>query len=108
MKQHKEPHSLNIRTKSFLLMFLVISSICFSFSFSQYLYGNRDSNSIVSRKFFPHIRARYIRVLPYSWYGYISMRVEFYGCFIGEFHVFLFLVHASTTESNVYLLNHLI
>ena len=30
------------------------------------------------------IRARYVRIRPWSWYGHISMRVEFYGCYIGK------------------------
>ena len=30
------------------------------------------------------IIARYIRIHPVTWYGYISMRIELYGCFSGE------------------------
>ena len=30
------------------------------------------------------IRARYIRIIPWGWYKHMSMRVEFYGCFVGK------------------------
>lgn len=32
----------------------------------------------------PLIVAQYVRVLPVTWYNYISMRVDFYGCIPGK------------------------
>ncbi|KAL9957479.1 hypothetical protein ACROYT_G039117 [Oculina patagonica] len=42
--------------------------------------GNTDQNTIVYRKLNPPIIARYIRFVPVSWNGNISMRVELFGC----------------------------
>ena len=46
----------------------------------QYFQGNKDQNSVKQNGFYPPIKARYVRIHPWSWYGHISMRVEFYGC----------------------------
>ena len=48
--------------------------------FFQYFTGNRDQNTVVQHRFYPPIKARFIQVRPWGWYGHISMRVEFYGC----------------------------
>ena len=32
----------------------------------------------------PPIVSQYVRVLPVTWYNYISMRVDFYGCIPGK------------------------
>ena len=50
----------------------------------QYFPGNSDQNTEVSHSLSPHIRARYIRVVPWTWYSVIAMRVEFYGCITGK------------------------
>ncbi|WP_395241875.1 discoidin domain-containing protein, partial [Salmonella sp. s51933] len=42
--------------------------------------GNRDRDTIVRNSVSPVIITRYIRIHPKSWYGHISMRVEFVGC----------------------------
>ncbi|KAL9954033.1 hypothetical protein ACROYT_G041521 [Oculina patagonica] len=42
--------------------------------------GNTDRNTPVYHELDPPIRARYIRFLPVSWYTFIAMRVELYGC----------------------------
>ncbi|KAL9958573.1 hypothetical protein ACROYT_G035603 [Oculina patagonica] len=42
--------------------------------------ANSDQNTIVYNLINPIILARYIRVLPKTWHGHISMRVEFYEC----------------------------
>ena len=60
--------------RSFLQFFL-----CF-----QEFQGNYDVNSIVYHDIAPAIKARFIRVHPTGWERYISMRVEFYGCFFEE------------------------
>ncbi|XP_015751542.1 PREDICTED: lactadherin-like [Acropora digitifera] len=42
--------------------------------------ANSDRGTIVSHKLSPRISARYVRFSVLSWHGYISMRVELYGC----------------------------
>ncbi|CAB3996524.1 Hypothetical predicted protein [Paramuricea clavata] len=42
--------------------------------------ANTDQSSIVTHSFKSPIRARYLRVLPKSWSGYPTMRLELYGC----------------------------
>lgn len=49
----------------------------------QYFTGNRDQNTVVSHPLVPNIKSRFVRVMPWGWYGHISMRVEFYGCLTG-------------------------
>lgn len=55
------------------------------FGDTQYFRGNKDRNTVVTNTLSTPIRARYIRILPWSWYGHISMRAEFYGCYVGKF-----------------------
>ncbi|XP_015756947.1 PREDICTED: uncharacterized protein LOC107336373 [Acropora digitifera] len=42
--------------------------------------ANSDRGTVVSHKLSPTISARYVRFSVMSWYDYISMRVELYGC----------------------------
>ena len=60
--------------------------------FFQYFTGNRDQNTVVQHRFYPPIKARFIQVRPWGWYGHISMRVEFYGCAEGmnRFELFMY------------------
>lgn len=48
-------------------------------NFVQDFRGNKDQNTIVFHKL-RTVFARFIRILPQSWYGHVSMRMEFYGC----------------------------
>ncbi|XP_068676289.1 uncharacterized protein [Montipora foliosa] len=41
--------------------------------------ANRDRHTVVSNVLNPAIRARYIRILPYSWYSHIALRLELLG-----------------------------
>ena len=50
------------------------------------LHGNGDRNTIVAQTLSPVIVARFIRIHPVNWYGHISMRAGFQGCFIGKYH----------------------
>ena len=52
--------------------------------FFQLLTGNRDRNTIVRHRFARLRRARYVRVVPYTWHRHISMRVELYGRRLGK------------------------
>jgi hypothetical protein len=42
--------------------------------------GNSDQNTVVTNVLDPPITARYIRLLPKTWEGHISLRLELYGC----------------------------
>ena len=42
--------------------------------------GNSDRHSVVYHQFLRTFLATYVRMHPRTWYGWISMRVEFYGC----------------------------
>jgi len=44
------------------------------------LTGNSDQNTVVKHELSQPITARYIRLVPLSWKGHISMRMELYGC----------------------------
>ena len=46
-------------------------------NFIQDFRGNKDQNTIVFHKL---RTTRFIRILPQSWYGHVSMQMEFYGC----------------------------
>ncbi|KAL9968116.1 hypothetical protein ACROYT_G026448 [Oculina patagonica] len=42
--------------------------------------GNSDQDTVISHQLNPPINARYIRFVPVTWHGHISMRVELFGC----------------------------
>ena len=65
------------------MSFPVWKSSCFFFFF-QYFTANRDRISIVENVLSPPIQTRYLRLHPWGWHGYISMRAEFYGCRSGN------------------------
>ena len=46
--------------------------------------GNSDRDTIVQHDFDHAIVARYIRLYPQTWNGFISLRWEVYGCDIGR------------------------
>jgi len=52
--------------------------------YKQVFPGNRDRNTPVGSVLNPPIVARHIKVHPKTWNGFISMRVELYGCREGE------------------------
>ena len=60
---------------------------------SQVFRGNYDRFVIITNKFSRPITARYIRIHPMTWKGYIAMRVEFYGCIVGN--VFRYFIKKS-------------
>lgn len=45
--------------------------------------ANSDRHTVIGNVLEPPIIARYIRVLPQTWYGHMSMRLQFYGCIKG-------------------------
>ena len=58
----------------------------------QVFAGNTDRFTIVSHDLENPIITKFIRILPITWQGYVSLRAEFYGCREGEwkeiFHTF--------------------
>lgn len=46
--------------------------------------ANTNYQSVVVNTLDEPIIARYIRIHPVAWHGYISMRIELYGCYSGE------------------------
>ena len=52
----------------------------FLFLHLQVFNGNSDQNSIVVNTLDPPIMARFIRVQPVKYYGWMSLRMELYGC----------------------------
>ena len=53
--------------------------ILMAINFVQDFRGNKDQNTIVFHKLRTAF-ARFIRILPQSWYGHVSMQMKFYGC----------------------------
>ena len=53
--------------------------ILMAINFVQDFRGNKDHNTIVFHKQ-RTVFARFIRILPQSWYGHVSMQMKFYGC----------------------------
>ena len=51
----------------------------------QVFQANSDRHTIVTNTFPRSVLASYIRVHPQLWYSWVSMRVEFIGCPIGEY-----------------------
>ena len=61
-----------------------------SLFFSQYFSANKDRNTVVTNTLSTPIRARFVRIIPWGWRSHISMRTEFYGCYVGGiFWVFI-------------------
>ena len=58
---------------------IYLSSADFGFNY-QVLHANQDSDTVVYNKLISPITARYIRLLPVTWYNHISLRMELYGC----------------------------
>ena len=46
--------------------------------------ANKDYLNEVVNTLDEPILARFIRIHPTAWYGYISFRFELYGCYSGE------------------------
>ena len=40
---------------------------------------------MVFHEFRPSLKTKYVRIHPKTWYSYIAMRFELYGCRLGEF-----------------------
>lgn len=60
--------------------------------FAKEITGNRDRNTPHGHVLDQPIIARYIRIHPVAWYGYICMRVELFGCRKGIFIIAGFMI----------------
>ncbi|XP_068680517.1 uncharacterized protein, partial [Montipora foliosa] len=67
-------------TTSYSLSYRVDGGSFVSYEDGQVFPGNRDRNSPVGNILNPPIVARYIKVQPRTWQGFIAVRVELYGC----------------------------
>lgn len=54
----------------------------------QLFQGNAERYFVVVHRLRPPIKARYIRINPKSWYSYIAMRIELFGCRLGMLHFY--------------------
>ena len=52
--------------------------------FFQVFQANYDQFIPVYHRLATQISARYFKIHPVTWYGWISMRAEFYGCVVGK------------------------
>jgi len=46
--------------------------------------GNEDKDTVVKNRIHPPIIARFIRVLPRTWHSWNALRMELYGCLLGN------------------------
>ena len=51
---------------------------------SQKFDGNTDQFMVVSHFLKKAIIARFIRIVPLTWYGAVTLRADFYGCKSGD------------------------
>ena len=54
------------------------------FSIFKIFDGNTDQFTVVSHKLANPIICRYVRIHPTDYYGWTSLRADFYGCKSGE------------------------
>ncbi|KAL9955591.1 hypothetical protein ACROYT_G036933 [Oculina patagonica] len=66
--------------KSYSITYSVGGGIFLPYNDNQVLPGNKDSNTIVGHILDPPIVARYIRIHPKEYQGYMALRFELYGC----------------------------
>ncbi|XP_068726466.1 uncharacterized protein [Montipora capricornis] len=45
--------------------------------------GNMERHLVVFHEFRPSLKTKYVRIHPKTWYSYIAMRFELYGCRLG-------------------------
>ncbi|XP_029202215.2 uncharacterized protein LOC114966489 [Acropora millepora] len=67
-------------TTSYSLSYRVDGGSYESYQNDQIFPGNRDRNTPVGNIMNPPIVARYIKIHPKTWQGFIALRVELYGC----------------------------
>ena len=74
---------LNVFCLDLLISVLISSCLHYVLSFwirIQIFTANSDQDTIVYNVLSSSIRARYIRIHPWTYHNHISMRMEIYGC----------------------------
>ncbi|KAL9955596.1 hypothetical protein ACROYT_G036938 [Oculina patagonica] len=66
--------------KSYSITYSVEGGPFISYNHNQVLPANKDSNTIVGHILNPPIIARYIRIHPKEYQGYMALRFDLYGC----------------------------
>ena len=61
-----------------------------------------ERHFVVEHRLRPTIKARYVRIHPISWYGWISMRMELYGCRLGEWYTYNVSIGTSYNKHDTY------
>ena len=51
---------------------------------SKEFVGNVDSQTVVTHQFTTPLYARFVRLIPVSWYAHACLRLELYGCKEGK------------------------
>ncbi|MBN3271089.1 EDIL3 protein, partial [Polyodon spathula] len=73
-KQHKDKEAIQ------LLQVFICSILNYCFVLLLVFQGNFDNDTHRKNGIDPPIYARFIRILPWSWYGRITLRAELLGC----------------------------
>ncbi|KXJ09243.1 venom prothrombin activator oscutarin-C non-catalytic subunit [Exaiptasia diaphana] len=68
------------RMKTYRLQYSLDGSTFWNYQAGKVFKGNTDQNTVVKHDLNPPIRARFIKVVPKTWNGYPTMRMELYGC----------------------------
>lgn len=54
------------------------------FALLKIFQGNMERQLVVLHKLRPSLKTRYVRIHPRTWYSWIAMRFELYGCRLGR------------------------
>ncbi|KAL9959225.1 hypothetical protein ACROYT_G036322 [Oculina patagonica] len=77
-------HDLFHWVTEYYLSYSVNGGPFLSYNDNQVLFGNIDRDTVIGHVLNPPLITRYIRLHPKTWYNYIAMRFELYGCRSGE------------------------
>ena len=66
--------------RSYILLFSHDGSTFTNYLAGKSFAGNNDRDTVVKHDLKPPVIARYIRLVPKTWYVWISLRMELYGC----------------------------
>lgn len=75
----KGEQNQDMYVRSYQLEFSTDSRLFRDYAGGEILAGNQDRNKIVEHQLEP-FTARWVRILPVTWTGHISLRAEVYGC----------------------------
>ena len=66
------------------LVFYFIHAYVIENIFTQNFTGNIDNNGIVTNLLSDPVRAKFVKLIPLSWVGFISLRWDVIGCYDGK------------------------